>query len=215
MSGHVPNLLASFAGSSRQSKTDADIIAHILSGEAFHIIAGPHAGKYVYRDDGISKYTYVGRGRRRTELERANLETHDLLVSLIAQHVSAESNALEGDVAAAPNRLAFIKEIIDQNGFHIDSGFSRGSYMYEVSKDGDLVLNHITPELCSGQIAGLNKTKARLPAVDFLDAVANGSFKFGQEQSIVFDLAMRKSFGDMVGAATRMTAAPLRRAPGE
>lgn len=203
MSVRAPNLLASFQGANRQNKTDADILAHILSGEAFHIISGPNAGKYVYREDGISKYTYVGRGRRRTELERANLDTNAFLVDLLNQRVSTESNTPEGEVQSAPNQSLFLQEIIEQNGFFISSGFSSGSYMFEATNAGELILNHITPELSGGQIAGLCKTQARLPAVDFLDALAAGSFRFGQEQSLVYDIAMTKSFGELSKAAPR------------
>lgn len=194
MSGHVPNLLASFAGSSRQNKTDADIIAHILSGEAFHIISGPQAGKYVYRDARISKYTYVGNGkRRRTELEYTKLDAGLFLQELMKGGISDDALALEGQTKKSAIDTVFLNEVITQGGFEITRGFSSGSYMFEISPDAGLRLCHLVPEISGGQIAGISKVQPRVDLLDLLDSLSQGSFKFGPENTLVFEVARERS----------------------
>ncbi len=179
----------------RYRGTDVEIIHHILSGEAFHIITGDNFGKYVFQRNQLRQYAYSPAG---TYTEPSNLTASSLITAIMRHQISLQATALAG-LARAFNihAVPFLDALIDRGGFQLRTDGGLKNMRLEMIFNGAAIsraeLKIMTPEMESGRISGMSFSEVSISASEFLHSLKYNGIIFTPEQSIVFQEALKQN----------------------
>jgi len=179
----------------RYRGTDVEIIHHILSGEAFHIVTGQNSGKYVFRKDQLRQYAYSPTG---AYTEPSNLTASSLITAIMRHQISLQATALAGSARAFNiHDVPFLDALIDKGGFQLKTEAGSKNIRLEMIFNGAAIsraeLKIMTPEMESGRISGMKFSEVSISASEFLQSMKYSGIIFTPEQSIVFQEALKQS----------------------
>ncbi len=182
--------------------TDVEIVHHILSGEAFHIVTGIDFGKYAFQKDQLRRYVYSPDG---THTEPSNLEAASLITAIIRHQISLQATALAGSARSFnTHAVPFLDALIDKGGFQLRTDKGLDNLRLEMVFNGATIsraeLKKMTPEIEGSKISGIKFSQINIPASEFLRSLKYSGVIFAPEQTSLFQEALRQ---DNTKAATQ------------
>ncbi|MDD3020967.1 MAG: hypothetical protein PHX61_08335 [Alphaproteobacteria bacterium] len=178
----------------RYRGTDVEIIHHILSGEAFHIITGDNFGKYVFQRNQLRQYAYSPAG---TYTEPSKLAASSLITAIMRHQISLQATALVGSAKSFnTHAVPFLDALIDSGGFQLKTAGGLENIRLEMVFNGASIsraeLRKMTPEMESGRISGMKFSEVSISASEFLHSLKYSGIIFNPEQSIAFQEALKQ-----------------------
>lgn len=167
--------------------TDIFVIQHILSGEAFHITSGPHAGKYTLKENALCKYHYVPE----TTLEPSDIKASEFLTALTQRHISIESTKLEGTATANPlKETPFLNALRHDTSFHINKNGLTNNYIATISLGsipaGQWDIKEAKLTIGTNKLGAIAQEQSTLSAFDMLNAIRRKQFQYGVEKTPIY-----------------------------